>query len=212
MYDFFVSTCPEENVEVMRETFEAIGKWPREFHYIVDHGASFNEHFDDAFNQIFEQGYTSVLSVGGDIPTMPMEHIVNGFKWLHYFDTTTDGNGAVLAPCQECGVSLIGFNKNTPLDHQGVFYAMDGRPALEAYREKAEEKNVPMAYLTTIADVDDVQDLAHAVTLMRMMRYTAQFQPDLFVPRRTIDWLDALGITVTTPPNDEFDPRDDIDK
>lgn len=211
VYDFFVSTCPEENVAIIRESFESIGEWPREFHYITDHGESFNEHFDDAFNQIFALGYEDVLSVGGDIPTMPLDHVVSGFKWLQYFSETTDGNGAVIAPCQECGVSLVGFNKNTPLDHQGVFYAMDGRPALEAYRQKAEEKDVPVAYLTTVADVDNTQDLAHAISLMRMMRYAAQFQPDLYVPRRTADWVDALGLTVTTPPNDDFDPRDDID-
>ena len=210
-YDFFVSTCPEENVALMRETFESLGQWPREFHYITDHGATFNEHFDDAFNQIFDLGYDSVLSVGGDIPTMPMEHIVNGFKWLQYFDATTDGNGAVLAPCQECGVSLIGFNKNTPLDHQGVFYSMDGRPALEAYQVKAASNQVPIAYLTTVADVDNMQDLAHAITLMRMIYYAAKFQPGLFVPQRTLDWVNALGLTVSTPPNDDFDPRDDID-
>ena len=212
VYDFFVSTCPEENVQLMREAYELAGEWPREFHYLVDRGTSFNEHFDDAFNQIFEQGYDSVLSVGGDIPTMPMEHIVNGFKWLQYFDATTGGNGAVLAPCQECGVSLIGFNKGTPLDHQGVFYSMDGRPALDAYRIKSAENDVPLAYLTTVADVDDPRDLGHTITLMRMLEYAHRFQPDLYVPRRTLEWVNALGLVVTTPPNDDFDPRDNIDK
>ena len=210
-YTFFVSTCPEENVQLLKDTYASIGEWPREFEYIVDHGKTFDEHFDDAFQQIFDMGYDSVLSVGGDIPTMPLQHILDGFHWLDYFDATTDGSGAVLAPCQECGVSLVGFNKNTPLDHQGVYYAMSGRPALDAYREKAAENNVPIAYLPTVADVDDAQDLAHAVTLMRMIKYAHQFQPELFVPRRTVDWVDALGLTVSTPPNDDFDPRDDID-
>ena len=59
VYDFFVSTCPEENVQIMRETFESLGQWPREFHYLVDHGANFNEHFDDAFQQIFVLGLPS---------------------------------------------------------------------------------------------------------------------------------------------------------
>ncbi len=210
-YDFFVSTCPAENVEIMKEIFTEIGEWPREFHYIVDSGSSFNEHFDDAFKQIFDMGYESILSVGGDIPTMPLDHVISGFQWLHYFYENNDGIGAVVAPCQECGVSLIGFTRDTPLDHQGVYYAMDGRPALDAYREKAAENNIPMAYLSTVADVDDTQDLAHATTLMRMIRYCHEFQPNLFVPKRTIAWLDAIGITVSTPPNDEFDPRDDID-
>ncbi len=210
-YDFFVSTCPEENVELMRKTFEDLGQWPREFHYIVDHGSSFNEHFDDAFNQIFDMGYDSILSIGGDIPTLPITHIEQGFQWLHYLDKITDHSGIVLAPCQECGVSLIGFNKNTPIDHQGVYYAMNGRPALDAYREKAQEKGVPVAMLATVADVDNGEDLAHATSQMRMMKYAHETQPDVYVPMRTLDWLDAIGIQVITPPNDDFDPRGDID-
>jgi hypothetical protein len=101
-YDFFISTCPEENVKIMRDTYEEAGDWGREFHYIQDKGANFDEHFDDAFSQIFALGYESVLSVGGDIPTMPRNHVVQGFQWLHYFADNYEGDGVVLAPCQEC--------------------------------------------------------------------------------------------------------------
>lgn len=34
-YDFYVSTTPADNVELMRETYEAIGPWPMEVHYLT---------------------------------------------------------------------------------------------------------------------------------------------------------------------------------
>ncbi|MBR2522284.1 MAG: DUF2064 domain-containing protein [Coriobacteriales bacterium] len=210
-YDFFVSTCPDENVELMRSEFEKFGPWPLEIQYITDHGTSFNEHFNDAFQQIFDLGYDGVLSVGGDIPTMPITHVTTGFAWMDYFYDAYDGDGAVLAPCQECGVSLIGINRNAKINHNDVFYNMSGRAALDAYREMAEEFGTPIAFMDPVADIDDPEDLAHATTLMRAIRYCSEFQPDIFVPLRTLQFVDAIGVKVSTPPNDDFDPRDDLD-
>ena len=46
-YDFFVSTTPADNVELMRETYDALGKWPMEIHYITDKGATeFSSRFE----------------------------------------------------------------------------------------------------------------------------------------------------------------------
>jgi hypothetical protein len=45
---------------------------------------------------------------------------------------------------------------------------------------------------------------------MRAIQEAAKFQP-LFVPRRTLAWIDIMGITVSTPPNDNHDPRDYLD-
>ncbi|MDR2672155.1 MAG: DUF2064 domain-containing protein [Coriobacteriales bacterium] len=210
-YHFFISTTPHSNVEIMRKTFEDAGDWPREFTYIMDSGANFDDHFDDAFSQIFSLGFDSVLSVGGDIPMLPYSHIINGFRWLQYFLEHSETGGLVQAPCQECGVSLIGWTRTAPMDHQEVYYNMTGRPALDAYVQKCGENNVPMASLTPVADVDDVQDLAHAISLARSARYTQQFQSDFYVPRRFLEWVDWRGLKVGTPPNEDRDSREGID-
>ena len=55
-------------------------------------------------------------------------------------------------------------------------------------------------------------DLAHAISCMRAIEAAAQHQTDLFVPRRVLDWVDYMGIQVSTPPNDEHDPRQYIDE
>ena len=210
-YDFFVSTTPASNIDLMKETFDAIGPWPMEIHYITDKGATFDDHFDDAFQQIFALGYEHIVSVGGDIPTMPKSHITQAFQWLDYFQSQGTP-GFVQAPCQECGTSLVGFSHNTPINHQGVYYNLNGKPALDAYVEKIDAENIPCAYFSPIADIDEKTDLAHAISCMRAIERAAKYQPDLFVPRRVLDWVDFMGITVSTPPNDEHDPRQYIDE
>ena len=61
-----------------------------------------------------------------------------------------------------------------------------------------------------VADVDEVTDLAHAISCMRAIREAAKRQP-LFVPHRTLSWVEYMGLKVTTPPNDNHDPRDYLD-
>jgi len=211
IYSFIISTTPAENAEVMRRSFEEIGQWPREFTYIVDEGANFDEHFDNAFQQIFDMGFDTVLSIGADIPMLPREHLINGFRWLQYFLDSSEIGGIVQAPCQEVGVSLIGWTRNTDITHGGVYYNMTGRPALDGYLEKAKEKNIPVASMMPVADIDDVGDFAHATSLARSAKYSNQFQPDLYVPERFLAWVDWRGIKVGTPPNEDRDTREGID-
>lgn len=210
-YDFFVSTTPADNMEVMKETYEAIGPWPMEIRYLTDAGATFDDHFDDAFKQIFDMGYEHIVSVGGDIPTMPKSHIIQAFQWLDYFQSQGTP-GFVCAPCQECGTSLVGFSHNTPINHQGVYYNMDGTPALDAYMAKTEAADIPIAYFAPVADIDEKTDLAHAISCMNAIEQAAKFQGELFVPKRVLAWVNLMGIRVCTPPNEEHDPRQYIDE
>lgn len=210
-YDFFVSTTPAKNLEIMKANFDEIGPWPLEIHYITDAGATFDDHFDDAFKQIFDQGYEHIVSVGGDIPTMPKSHITQAFQWLDYFHAQGTP-GFVQAPCQECGTSLVGFSFDTPIDHHGVYYNLDGVPALDAYMAKTAERNIPTAYFSPVADIDEATDLAHAISCMRAIEQASVVQNELFCPKRVLKWVELMGITVSTPPNDEHDPRQYIDE
>ncbi len=210
-YDFFVSTTPADNVEVMRRTFEDLGQWPMEIHYLHDSGKTFDDHFDDSFKQIFDLGYDCVVSVGGDLPTMPKSHISQAFAWLEYFDRLGTP-GFVQAPCQECGTSLVGFSRDTPIDHQDIYYNRDGVPALDGYVRKLEAANIPSAYLSPVSDVDIREDLAHMISCLRAIKAAAPYQPDLYVAQRVLDWVDWTGIRVGTPPNENHDPRQYIDE
>jgi len=210
-YDFVVSCSPEADVPKLEALFTANGPWPAPIQFICDRGRTFDEHFDDAFRQLFARGYHSVVSIGGDLPTMPVNHIVQAFQWLEFYDSYSETGGFVQAPCQECGVSLVGYTARTPMDSTGVFYNLDGVPALDAYINKAAERNVPVANLMPVADVDDTRDLAHTLSLLKAAAYSLNCQPGVFLARRTWDWLNRMGVSANTPPNAEHDPREGID-
>lgn len=211
-YDFFVSTTPQESIDVMRQVFEGEDEWPHPIQYLHDEGSSFDEHFDDAFGQLFSRGYDNVVAIGGDHPTMTRDHIVSAFRWLDHLAALDErGYGFVQAPCQEGGVSIVGQTKATPINSKGVYYNPHGRPVLAAYREALSDGDIPNALLSSVSDVDKDSDLAHAIACVNVMADASFYQTELFVPRRVLEWFDTMGLESTSPPNDEHDPRQYID-
>ncbi len=208
-YDFVVCSTPASDMDRMRRIFEEAFPWPVQ--YITDNGKMFNEHFDDGFKQLWKLGYHSAVSIGGDLPSMPVSHIVRAFQWLAYFDSAYETGGLVFCPCQACGVSLVGLTEKTPMDFDGVFYNADGTPALDAITALSAARGIPAAALDPVSDIDNAEDLAHALSLARSHAYVSQFQPEVMAPKRFLAWADATGIVVNTPPNADHDPREAID-
>ncbi len=208
-YDFVVCSTPASGIDRLRRIFEESFPWP--IQYITDCGKNFNEHFDDGFKQLWKLGYHSAVSIGGDLPSMPVSHIVRAFQWLAYFDSAYETGGLVFCPCQACGVSLVGLTKKTPMDFDGVFYNPDGTPALDAITTLSEARSIPAAALDPVSDIDSAEDLAHALSLARSHIYVSRFQPEVMAPKRFLAWADATGIVVNTPPNLDYDPREAID-
>jgi glycosyltransferase A (GT-A) superfamily protein (DUF2064 family) len=211
-YDLFVSTTSANSVDAFKKLFADDGPWTRSINYLIDHGASFDEHFDDAFGQLFAAGYRNVVAVGGDMPTLPLNHVVEAFRWLDYLaNEGGDGSAVVLAPCQQSGVSLVGLTATTPIDSRGVYYNLSGLPALDAYTQKARETDIPLVYLHPVSDVDGDADLAHAISCLNAMAEAVRFQPEIVLARRVLEWIDKCGLRASAPPNDDHDPRHYLD-
>ncbi|WP_165172568.1 DUF2064 domain-containing protein [Adlercreutzia sp. ZJ242] len=211
VYELVISTTPAGNVEAMRKLFADAGEWPRELVMIADEGASFDEHYNHAFEQTWERGADCILSMGADMPALTVNDVLAGFEALHKLDGV-DGGGIVLAPDQEMGVSVIGWTRATDFDHSGVFYNSDGLTVLPAYIQKARALGLPALYLPPIPDVDTMADLMHNITLVEALNYCAPFDGNT-PPWRTADALAQMGWDeVRVMPNDLRDPREHIDK
>lgn len=211
-YDFFVSTINDEAIQFLKEMYAQDGEWPREIHYIVDKGSSFDKHFDDAFNQIYARGYDNVVAIGGDMPLLPRGHVIDSFCWLDYLAAlSSEGYAFVQAPCQQSGVSIVGKSKNTPISAEGVYYNLTGLPALDAYTNVLKTVDIPNVFLSPVSDVDSDEDLAHAISCLNAVAEASLYQTDIFLARRVLEWVDAMGLQVTAPPNDNHDPRQYID-
>lgn len=217
-YELVISTAPVENVARMRELFEEAGSWPRPIAFIGDRGATFDEHYNDAFHQVWERGAKRILSMGADMPALTVDDVVDGFQALRRLEEEglrrPEGpqGGIVIAPDQEMGVSIIGWTADTDFDHDGVFYNQDGLTVLPAYVRKAAEKGLPAVYLRPVPDVDTMNDLIHTATLLEATNYCAPFDGNC-PGYRTWEMLVSMGLNeVRIPPNPLHDPREHIDK
>lgn len=211
VYEMRISTAPAENLPKMRELYEASGAWPREIVFAADEGASFDEHYNDAFQKAWDDGADTILSMGADMPALTVDDVVRGFEALQQLDASEKG-GIVLAPDQEMGVSIVGWPRRTAFDHSGVFYNQEGLTVLPAYIAKARELGLPAIYLPPVPDVDTMSDLAHNITLVEALNYCAPFDGNT-PPWRTADALKQMGWDeVRVMPNDLRDPREAIDK
>jgi len=214
-YDFFISSTSERSIEQLQQMYAADwGDVPpaRPLNFIVDKGTSFDEHFDDAFSQIFARGYEQVVAIGGDMPLLPREHIPEAFGWLDYLSSlSADGSALVLAPCQQSGVSLVGLTRTTPIDSTGVYYNRSGLPVLDAYTAKLQEVDVPSAFLAPVSDIDGDEDLAHAISCLNAIAEAQRYQPNIYLAARTLDWIDRMNLKASAPPNDEHAPRQYLD-
>lgn len=210
-YDIIISSPGEQQRQLMEELFTAKGPWPREVTFISDTGANFDEHYNSSFEQAWERGCETILSMGCDMPALTHDVLEMGFRHLHEL-CDIEGGGVVLSPDQEMGVSIVGWTSNTRFDHSGVFYCQNGLTVLPAYIEKCRALGLPARYIPAMPDVDTWPDLRHNITLVQAIEYAAQFQDDLTVPRRTLATLEEYGfVDVRVAPNDLMDPRDEID-
>ena len=210
-YTFFVCAAPVDDHPRLQEIFSDLGERGVPTHYIADEGGNFNEHFNDAFQQVFAKGFDAAVAIGGDQPQMSTTNIISAFQWLRKFSASHAESGLVHCPCQACGVSLIGLNSKTPMDFAGVFYNANGVSALDAIINICVAKEIPVAALETVADIDNVEDLAHALSLAHSQEYTSRFQEGVVVPQRFLAWAAENGLSVCTPPNEDHDPRELLD-
>lgn len=209
-YQFYISSSPENTMGKVQEMFEA--EFPDEkFGYIVDKGKNFNEHFDDCFCQLFDQGFSNVVCIGGDLPGMPPDIIYRSFKWLLRLSNDPLNGAMVSAPCQAGGVSLVGMARNTPIDFRDVFYNEEGVTALDAIIQSVSAQDIPFAMFETLADVDNVEDLGHTISVLNAMEYAAFYQKELLVPKRTLSFIRETDLCASSPPNESRDSRRLID-
>ena len=210
-YTLIISSPGARQERIMHGLFEESGEWPREIMFIHDDGESFDAHYNHAFDQVWDLGFDTILSMGCDMPALRRSIVTEGFRRLHDL-CEIPGGGIVLAPDQELGVSVVGWTRETAFDHTGVFYNQDGLTVLPAYVRKCKAQGLPALYLPDVPDVDSMRDLDHNVTLVEALMYCAEFQDDVTAPWRTAEALSEIGYTdVRIMPNNLRDDRYDID-
>ena len=74
-YELVISTAPAADVERMRKLFADAGTWPRPITFIADAGPIFDAHYNDAFQQCWDDGADCILSMGADMPALTVADV-----------------------------------------------------------------------------------------------------------------------------------------
>lgn len=97
--DLFVAYAPENFEEKFLKII------PSNFKSYVQEGENIGERMYNAFEYLFNKGYSSVILIGSDIPHIQPQVFRNAFKSLRE-------TNLVVSPTYDGGYCLIGLNKN----------------------------------------------------------------------------------------------------
>ncbi|NOT23275.1 MAG: glycosyltransferase [Nitrospiraceae bacterium] len=102
------------------------------------------------FETLFARGYSQVLIVGTDVPTLPLDHYKQALAFL-------ETNDLVVGPALDGGYYLIGLKRMVPELFVGIPWSTE--KVLETTRGKATTLGLKTALLPPWRDVDTIADL-----------------------------------------------------
>ena len=141
--------------------------------YIPQIGADLGERLTSATQWAAKQGYTKILFVGSDSPTLPISYISQAITLLDSRDT-------VIGPSTDGGYYLIGFSAEaltTAVPHVFEEIAWSTADVYQQTVTRIREAEVTLGLLPPWYDIDTAEDLAflHAhISAMRLAGDTVQ--------------------------------------
>ena len=123
-------------------------------------GANLGEKIVNAFRDYFKKGYSKIVLIGSDSPTIPMSYIKKAFASL-------DKHDFVLGPCCDGGLYLIGASKKIVPD---IFHDIpwDSSKVLNKTLDNIEPLDLKLFLLPFWYDVDTIEELKF---LKKHLRY-----------------------------------------
>lgn len=119
------------------------------FYKKVQHGADLGERMANAFNLLFTLGYTRVMIVGSDCPSLRMCDIENGFSKMHDAEV-------VIGPTIDGGYYLLGIQKYLPNIFKNIHWSTE--VVLQQTIAAVSDAALTYQLLPTLNDIDTIAD------------------------------------------------------
>jgi len=128
--------------------FEGIHPGNGNTRMLPQRGESFGEKLHHAFEELFDEGFDSVVIIDADSPTLPRDYLTEAFDEL-----SRSGERVVLGPAEDGGYYLIGLKR----PHRRLFeqIAWSSDRVLAETVERAREIALEVSLLPMWYDVDD---------------------------------------------------------
>ncbi len=144
--DRFLGCAPSKDDPFLREITEKY-----EMVAFNQRGDDLGKRIVNGFRDIFKKGYSSVVLIGSDSPTIPKEYIRKAFRELEKKDF-------IVGPCCDGGMYLIGAkNSINPRIFQKITW--DSSDVLNLTMSNLFRLNIPFSMLPFWYDIDNIDDL-----------------------------------------------------
>lgn len=145
-------------------------------------GESLGERMHNAFVALFAKGFTGVLIVGTDVPSLPLQHYQQAVEMLRAHEL-------VLGPAEDGGYYLVGLTRPAPELFRDIAWSTD--QVLAQTRERARQAGLRASLLPVWRDVDTMEDLQALIEANR--RDMTQPKQDRVFSTRTGGALDVIA-------------------
>jgi len=123
-----------------------------DFNYRKQGSGDLGQRMQGAFAAAFQQGYTRTVIIGTDCPGLQASHMVQAFASLRHKDL-------VLGPATDGGYYLVGLSRAEKSLFEEIPWGTD--TVLTDTLKTAEQKDLSIALLEPLSDVDRPEDLIH---------------------------------------------------
>jgi rSAM/selenodomain-associated transferase 1 len=166
--DLFLACEPADSIAEMRGL---AGEGARLF---PQQGDTLGDRMRNAFRHLFAAGYSTVVMIGSDLPSLPTSHVAQAFQYLR-----ERPDAVVIGPATDGGYYLIGLRRLCPALFTPV--ALSAADVLTTTTTVAETCGLIVSFVSPWHDVDTVDDLR------RVLR-------DPHGATRTRAWVTAHGL------------------
>ncbi len=144
--DKFLGCAPTRNNDFLRQVTKTY-----KLKIFDQSGKNLGEKIVNAFQDYFKKGYSEIVLIGSDSPTMPIEYMKKAFLELKE-------NDFVIGPCCDGGLYLIGAKKKII---PNIFHNIpwDTGEVLNRVLEKINSSGIKFSMLPFWYDVDTIEDL-----------------------------------------------------
>jgi uncharacterized protein len=146
---------------------------PPHFLLLPQHGDDLGARIVFTFDQLFRQGYTQVIVIDSDTPTLPTAYLEQALRLI-----AAHQNDVVLGPTEDGGYYLIGLRRL----HRELFERMPWSTSqvFPETRRRSDQAGLTVACTESWYDVDTPEDLARLKESLahrqdRLARQTQQF-------------------------------------
>jgi uncharacterized protein len=141
---FFFFFTPKERSEASRDMLGSMGM------VLPQEGRDLGDRMKNAFQVVFNDGFTQAIIIGTDCPDLSVEHINKGFHLLKNKDV-------VIGPAEDGGYYLLGMNK--PVKPE-LFNNVEWSTSLvlEQTQSRVQQLNLSFEFLPVLNDIDTLMD------------------------------------------------------